>query len=216
MSKENIVKKSISSLVAFCVATILAGCSNYAERDKSQLIEYDLGFGSDEPIHATELLLANGKHTLHSSGGGYSGGSTWEPDNPQSLPKAGGFHVLAGKQFIPRTAHARWFSYQNQKFYEADFSFVPTLAALFKNYQFAFGKNTSEPIIIFGFGSGGQINAILKVSCSYQYECGKNEHTEVIAAANGKEVSGDTRAFLPITKQLIREKTLKPITGIED
>lgn len=114
MSKENIVKKSISSLVAFCVATILAGCSNYAERDKSQLIEYDLGFGSDEPIHATELLLANGKHTLHSSGGGYSGGSTWEPDNPQSLPKAGGFHVLAGKQFIPRTAHARWFSYQNQ------------------------------------------------------------------------------------------------------
>lgn len=214
-SHTNSSRNTIRALIAFCVAVQLFGCSNYSTSEDSQLVEYDLGYGSDGPIHAMELKLVNGKYTLHSSGGGYSGGSIWEPNNPQSLPKAGGFHVLAGKQFIPRTAHARWFSYQSQKFYEAEFSFTPILPILLKDYQLAFGKNTSEPIIIFGFGTNGQIKAVLKVSCSYRYECGKNERTEVIASANGKETSGDTKAFLPITKQLIRENTIKPIYGIE-
>ncbi|MDA7086916.1 DUF2931 family protein [Pseudomonas sp. SA3-5] len=215
MQKAYISKKSIRALIVYFVTSALAGCS-IATSDSTQLVEYNLGFGSDKPIHALELTLANAKNTLHSSGGGYSGGSTWDPNNPQSLPKAGGFHVLAGKQFIPKTAHARWFSYQNQKFYEADLSFAPTLTMLFKDYQHAFGKNTHEPTIIFGFGANGEIQAVLKVSCSYQYECGKNERAEKIATANGRATSGDAKAFLAITKQLIREKTLKPITGIED
>lgn len=215
-SHTNSSRKTTRAIIVFCAAVQLFGCSNYSTSEDSQLVEYDLGYGSDGPIHATELKLANGKYTLHSSGGGYSGGSSWEPNNPQSLPKASGFHVLTGKQFIPKTAHARWFSYQNQKFYEADISFTPTLPTLLEEYQQAFGKNTSEPIIIFGFGTNGRIKVVLKVSCSYRYECGKNSKIIEIYSGSGTLVNGDPNVYLPITNQLIRENRLTLTNGAGD
>jgi hypothetical protein len=208
--------KPVSFLSTLFLILAITGCTTHASSNSSARADYGLGFSSNAPVHTKELVLSNGHGELTSSGGGFLGGGFWNPDDPNSMPEGGKFHVLIGENIVPTSARAVWFSYRNQKFYEADIKFIPNLPELFKEYKTAFGENTYRPTITFGFGQDGEIKSVLSTSCSYQYECGKSEKKTTIASGKGREIAGNTKAYLPITKQLIKQGRLKPIFGIED
>ncbi|WP_439886802.1 DUF2931 family protein [Pseudomonas sp. MBLB4123] len=178
------------------------------------MAEYDLVFGSSAYVHVQEVLLKSGDQQMHSSGGGVLGGGWKNPNDPRSLPTGGKIHILAGEQIVPRSAYARWFSYEEQKYYQAEIIFPENLFETISEFATAFGENTSEPAIIFGFSPDGKIKVSIESSCSYIYECGKNNKSREIASGQGAPVSGDPNIYLPITKQLIRRGDIAPIKGI--
>lgn len=208
--------KRTNLLSTLIIIIAIAGCTDLANSNSSVSADYGLGFSSNAPVDTEQLVLSNGHEELISSGGGFLGGGSWNPNDPNSMPEGGKFHVLVGENIVPTSARAVWFSYRNQKFYEANIQFTPNLPELLKKYRTAFGTNTYRPTIIFGFGQNGEIKSILSTSCSYQYECGKNEKKATIASGKGSEIPGNTKVYLPITKQLIKQGRLKPIPGIED
>jgi hypothetical protein len=208
--------KPINLLSTLVCIIAIAGCSNHANSNSSASADYSLGFSSNAPVDTKELVLSNGHEELISSGGGFLGGGFWNPDDPDSMPEGGKFHILIGENIVPSSARAVWFSYRNQKSYEASIQFIPNLPELLNEYKTAFGKNTYRPTIIFGFGQNGEIKSVLSTSCPYQYECGKSEKKVTIASGNGSEIPGDTKVYLPITKQLIKQGRLNPTPGIEE
>jgi hypothetical protein len=204
----------IKALTALFLLSSITSCAGHSPRNNQEMAEYNLIFGSSAYVHVQEVILKNGDRQLHSSGGGALGGGWKNPDDPNSLPSGGKIHILTGKQIVPQKAYARWFSYKEQKFYQATIEFPRNLQMVISEFANAFGENTSEPAIIFGFSPDGKIKVSIDSSCSYTYECGKNTRIMQIASGHGVKADGNPSVYLPITKQLIREGDIEPIEGI--
>jgi hypothetical protein len=171
------------------------------------MAEFNLAFGSNAEITVEHFTLSNGTEFISTSGGG-SIGSGWSYN---SLPENGKSHVLSGRNIVPQTAHARWFSYQNQRFYEADLVFSKNLPNRLVEFSTAFEENTYKPSIVIGFGKDGEIMASLKTSCSYFQACGDNKKIILIASGQGRETSGDPRIYHRNTILRIQRGLIKPL-----
>ena len=171
--------------------------------------EFNLAYGSNAEVTVEKIAFRNGTESFSSSGGGAIG-SGWRHN---SLPENGKSHVLSGKNIVPKTAHARWFSYQNQKFYEADLAFSESLPNRLIEFSTAFGENTYKPSIVIGFGKDGEIMASLKTSCSYFQACGDNKKIVLIASGQGREASGDPRIYHRSTVLRIQRGLIEPQHG---
>lgn len=191
------------------VVTILSlsGCATTSYAAKSHRAEYNLTFGANAEVTVENIIFSNGTESFSSSGGGAIG-SGWSHN---SLPENGKSHVLSGRNIVPKTANARWFSYQNQKFYEADLVFSESLTAQLIEFSTAFGENTYKPNIVIGFGKDGEIMASLKTSCSYFQACGNNKKIVLIASGQGRETSGDPRIYHRNTILRIQRGLIKPL-----
>jgi hypothetical protein len=204
----------IRILAALFLISSITSCASHSPSNNQEMAEYNLVFGSSAYVDVEEVILTSGDRQLHSSGGGALGGGWKNPNDPNSLPSGGKIHILTGKQIVPRKAYARWFSYKEQKFYQATIEFPHNLHKVISEFATAFGENTSEPAIIFGFTPDGTIKVSIDSSCNYTYECGNNTKIMQIASGHGVKADGNPSIYLPITKQLIREGDIEPIEGI--
>jgi hypothetical protein len=215
MSILRINFKLTGVLLAFFSLISNTGCASKSPASDVDQAQYNIQIGSSAPVHGQALTLRNGAQVFHSpvGGGALSGG--WE--NPETLEETfdGTRIALSGKNIVPRTAQANWFSYQTQKYYTAQIALSPDLPDLIKAHAKAFGENTTEPALIFVLGPRGEMKSALKSSCSYRYVCGRNEKVTVIGYGTGEETAGDPKVYLKGTIKRIKEGRIQPIPGIE-
>ena len=200
--------------IAFLALFAINGC--HSSTAKVEMADYGYAIGSSGPVEGIEVVFKSGDIDFLPGNGGYLGKGWSSPNDPSSLPEAGAIYGRTGQNILPKIIYARWFSYKNQKFYAANIDVTTSLPRLFSEFSQAYGENTSEPTIILGLGVDGEIAATLKTSCSYIYVCGKNRKLVKIASGIGQEVEGNSKAYLPITKQIIKKGYIAPIPGLDD